>query len=66
LEGLCGIKEHFFIHSGGELGCPCRWRTLQRFNHSFTRSAWMPFVDETLHFFFHRLFNRQAWDALVY
>jgi len=62
----CWIKEHFFIHLGGELGCPCRWRTLQNFNHSFTRSAWMPFVDETLHILLHRLFNRQACHAVVY
>jgi hypothetical protein len=26
----------------------------------------MPFVDETLHILLRRLFNRQAWDALVY
>lgn len=39
LEGLCWIREHFFIHSGGEVRCPCRWRTLQSINHSFTRSA---------------------------
>lgn len=66
LEGLCWIKKHFFIHSGGEVRCPCRWRTLQSINHSFTRSASMPFVDETLHILLHCLFNRQAWDALVY
>jgi len=66
LEGLCWIKEHFFIHSGGELGCPLWMKhSIFFFIVYLTGKAWDALVyEKTLHKKFHSLrgdFGGSCW-----